>query len=179
RKQLLRYLIRDVTLSKGAETISIEVRWQTGAVTELAISRLPAHHKWTGVQTDVEVIKRLGELSEGRTDEEIAEQLNVEGYRSCLGRAFTGSNVCHLRGQNGIKKGNGDGDKLLEEASGRSGRYRVSEVAKLLKVSVSTVTRWCKEGRLEAEQSGEHGMYWVLGLPELKEERLERPLPLN
>lgn len=179
RKQLLRYLIRDVTLYKEAESIQIEVRWQSGAVSELRISRLPDRARWQGVQTPAKVIQRLAELSVGHTDAEIACQLNAEGYRSCLGRAFTASNVCHLRGQNSIKKCEQAGEKLIEAAGGSKGHYRVREVAKVLKVSVSTVTRWCKEGRLEAEQSGKQGMYWVLGLPELQEEELDQPGSLN
>ena len=39
RKQLLRYLIKDVTLTKREQVIEVRIRWQTEALTDLTVSR--------------------------------------------------------------------------------------------------------------------------------------------
>src|SRR5438046_10517936 len=39
RKQLLRYLIKDVTLTKREQMIEVRIRWQTEALTDLTVPR--------------------------------------------------------------------------------------------------------------------------------------------
>jgi hypothetical protein len=51
RKQLLRYLIKDVTLTKEATTIAIAIRWQTGACTIATASPLDRLYSVTTVGT--------------------------------------------------------------------------------------------------------------------------------
>ena len=61
RKQLLRFLIKDVTLSKRGNVIDIAIRWQTEALSHLSIPR----HKnsWELRQTSPQVVDRVRELS--------------------------------------------------------------------------------------------------------------------
>jgi hypothetical protein len=45
RKQLLRCLIKDVTLTKQAKTVRIDIGWQTEASTRLEVARSPRAHE--------------------------------------------------------------------------------------------------------------------------------------
>src|SRR5205823_3584417 len=56
RKQLLRWLIKDVTLSKRGSVIDVAIRWQTEALTKLAIPRYKM--SWEERQTSPQVVER-------------------------------------------------------------------------------------------------------------------------
>jgi DNA invertase Pin-like site-specific DNA recombinase len=83
RKQLLRCLVKDVTLTKQASTIQIGIRWQTEACTTLEIPRPP--RSWEVRRTDPAVVRRMRELAPSHTDRQIAVQLNKEELRPGLG----------------------------------------------------------------------------------------------
>jgi Recombinase zinc beta ribbon domain/Recombinase len=61
RKQLQRWLIKDVTLSKRDQRIVIDIRWQTEARTSLSIPRLKK--SWEVRQTDQQVVARVRDLA--------------------------------------------------------------------------------------------------------------------
>ncbi|NWJ98920.1 MAG: recombinase family protein, partial [Chloroflexi bacterium] len=162
RKQLLRYLIADVTLlkEKEVETIRIVVRWQSGAVSELKIARIPTGRKHRPLNP--EALKRMLELSATHSSGEIAEQLNGEGYQTSTGRAFSGSNVRMLLEQEqGSGKSESTRKVVLEKGQRGDGRYGVAAAARVLKVSEATVRRWCEEGRLEVVRNKPSGPRWI------------------
>ncbi|MEI7773019.1 MAG: recombinase family protein [Chloroflexales bacterium] len=78
RKQLLRYLVKDVTLTKRATTIYIAIRWQTDACTMLEILR--PRRSCDQRRTNPAVIERIYELAPLYTDAQIADMLNQEGH---------------------------------------------------------------------------------------------------
>ena len=59
-KQLLRWLIKDVTLAKRGDLVVIDIRWQTEARTSLSIPRLKKSRELR--QTQPEVMARIREL---------------------------------------------------------------------------------------------------------------------
>src|SRR5436305_364319 len=70
RKQLLRWLIKDVTRAIRGNVIDVAIRWQTEALTHLAI---PRHKKsWEMRQTNRQVVSRVRELAPTHTDTRIA-----------------------------------------------------------------------------------------------------------
>src|SRR5437588_12434095 len=73
RKQLLRWLIKDVTLCKRGNDIAIDIRWQTEARTSLSIPRLKK--SWEVRQTSSQVVSRIRELAPTHTATQIAYQL--------------------------------------------------------------------------------------------------------
>src|SRR5579859_7457758 len=77
RKQLMRWLIKDVTLSKRGNVIDVAIRWQTEALTSLAIPRYKM--SWEERQTSPQVVERVRQLSPLRTNAHIAALLNEEG----------------------------------------------------------------------------------------------------
>ena len=95
RKQLLRFLIKDVTLTRRENDIHLGVRWQTGAVSERTIPRRKRVDEiW---RTSEEVIARIRSLATHQTDRQIATQLNPEGLTTGVGLAFDRVRVRRVR----------------------------------------------------------------------------------
>jgi DNA invertase Pin-like site-specific DNA recombinase len=88
RKTLLRYLVKRVHLDGVTETgkIRIEVEWHTGAHTSTTIARAVVG-AWAPC-TPAAVEQRIRDLLPTHTQTQIAQCLNVEGFRSAKGKAF-------------------------------------------------------------------------------------------
>ncbi len=95
RKQLLRWLIKDVTLCKRGNDIAIDIRWQTEARTSLSIPRLKK--SWEVRQTSQQVVTRIRELAPTHTETQIAALLNAEGEQAGMGGTLTASKVAWIR----------------------------------------------------------------------------------
>jgi len=102
RKEVLRLLIEDVTLANVDEpwSISVAIRWKTGALTRHRAKRLLRHPQTTAP----EVIARIETLWKENTDAEIATVLNAEGHQSGYRKPFTPGMIAHLRNRRGLKK---------------------------------------------------------------------------
>jgi DNA invertase Pin-like site-specific DNA recombinase len=159
RKQLLRFLIRDVTLTLTAETIDIGIRWQSGVLTQLAIPR--PQRSCDKYRTDARIVERIRALAPSHCDRQIAELLNSEGWRTSRGARFTENKVNGIRYSRGIPTM--CPSKALGSAVGQrgDGRYSTPAVAALLNVNRSTVAVWCRTGRLDAIRDTPQGSYWV------------------
>jgi DNA invertase Pin-like site-specific DNA recombinase len=101
RKRLLRCLVREVVLrrddgAKGAGgTTEIRSGWQSGAWTELRVRR-PATSDFA--RTPAAVLDRIRTLAQCMPDEQVAAQLNAEGFTTRQGLPWTDQRVQHLRG---------------------------------------------------------------------------------
>ncbi|WP_211221227.1 hypothetical protein [Ktedonobacter racemifer] len=165
RKQLLRWLIKDVTLSKRGNVIDVAIRWQTEALTRLAI---PRHKKsWEERQTSQEVVARVRELSPPHTNAQIAAKLNEEGERAGMGGSFTTSKIEWIRYAYHIPTGCPERPRAAPTGQRGDGRYSARAAAELLNVDVSTIAEWCKTGRLESVRSTPLGPRWVTLTPEI------------
>jgi hypothetical protein len=95
RKQLLRLLIQDVTLTKGEQVITLAVRWQTQACTVVEVPR--PLRPYDARRTPVDVVERVRVLAKKHSAVQIATLLNAEGRRSGTGRPFTVRSVQWIR----------------------------------------------------------------------------------
>jgi len=95
RKQLVRYLIKDVTLTKREMVIEVRIRWRTEALTEVTVPRpkVVADAR----RTDAQVVARVRELAPTHTATQIALLLNEAGLHPGLGGSFTASKVDWIR----------------------------------------------------------------------------------
>jgi DNA invertase Pin-like site-specific DNA recombinase len=164
RKQLLRYLIKDVTLTKAETTIQIRIRWQSEALTQLEIPR--PQKAWEKCRTSSEVIVLVRQWAPHHTDQQIAARLNQAGWHAGRGGAFTAAKVqwiryaydiplsCPEQPQRGVQKQRGDGC------------YSARAVAQLLNVNVSTIADWCESGRLQSIRAAPHAPRWIHLTPE-------------
>jgi DNA invertase Pin-like site-specific DNA recombinase len=165
RKQLLRCLIKDVTLFKRETTLHIGIRWQTNALTELDLPRPQSAHE--RYRTSPTVIQRIRELSLGQTDSQIASQLNQEGAASGRGRPFTEEKVRWVRHRYHIATTCPDAPKACATGQRGDGRYSTRTAADLLNASDSTILRWCLAGRLDSVQTVPNGPRWIRLTPEI------------
>jgi DNA invertase Pin-like site-specific DNA recombinase len=159
RKQLLRLLIKDVTLTKQDKVIAVAVRWQTGACTNLEVAR--PRRSCDVRRTDPAAVERIGVLAVSNTDEQIADILNKEGFSPGLGGLFTAKKIQWVRYKYDIASGCPDGPGACVGGQRGDGRYSVQSAAEMLNINISTVVAWCKSGKLDGIQSAPHGPWWV------------------
>jgi hypothetical protein len=160
RKQLLRFLIKDVTLTRRETTIHLGIRWQTEALTELEIAR-PSQ------RTAPAVVDRIQQLAPTQTDPQIAEILNQEGFTTGKKRPFIANRVQWVRHTHGIPLGPSKRPDAYPNGQRADGRYTARATAELLNVDVSTIAAWCKSGRLDAIQAKPHTPWWIRLTPEV------------
>ena len=163
-KQLLRLLIKDVTLTRQGRVIQLGIRWQTGALTEQAVL-LPKRAS-EAYRTSPQVIDRVRELAQNQSDDQIAEQLNREGFHPGRGGVFTRGKVQWIRHAYQIPTGCPGNPAFVPEGQRADGRYPARVVAQVLNIHVSTVADWCRAGRLDSVQAGPRSPRWIKLTPE-------------
>jgi hypothetical protein len=174
RKQLVRLLIKDVTLTKGQTTIRVAVRWQTQACSTLEVAR--PRRIWEIRRTAPAVVTRVREWAPTQTDQQIADRLNAAGFTSGHGGRFSASKVEGIRYAYHIQSGCPQGPAACPQGQRGDGRYSAQAAAALLNVTVYTVADWCKAGTLDGVQAAPHGPWWVKLTPEAIA-TLRKPVP--
>ncbi len=166
RKQLLRFLVRDVTLTGKETTFHIGIRWQTEALTELDIPR--RKRACDQRRTASAVVNRIRELAPQHPDNQIAQLLNQEQLAPGASDSFTESKVRWIRYAYDIPTGCPARPSACARPDGQrgDGRYSAQAAAELLNVSVSTIADWCKSGRLDGTQAMRGSPWWIKLTPE-------------
>jgi DNA invertase Pin-like site-specific DNA recombinase len=173
RKQLLRFLIKDVTLTRREEDIHLGVRWQTGAASERAIARRKRVDEiW---RTPDKVITRIRALATHQTDRQIAAQLNAEGLTTGAGQKFDRVRVRRVRLKYDIPAGCPEMPNPREDRPRGDGRFSAKAAARLLNVSLSTINQWCRTGKLESIQAVPSSPRWITLTPKITA-RLRKPV---
>ena len=95
RKQVVRFLMKDVTLTKLARPIRLDVRWQTHACSPLEVAR--PQRAWVIRRTHPEVVERVRQWAPHHTALDSAERLTHAGYRRGQGGAVSASQGEWLR----------------------------------------------------------------------------------
>lgn len=165
RKQLLRLLVKDVTLTKREADIHVGIRWQTEAVTEVAVPYPQPVH--AARRTDPAVVERVRALAATHPDSQIAAQLTQEGVPSKTGKTWRASQIGSIRRGHGIKSGCPESPALCPGGRRGDGRYSAQAVATMLNVGVATVASWCKQGRLDGVQAKPGSPWWIRLTPEV------------
>jgi DNA invertase Pin-like site-specific DNA recombinase len=101
RKGLLELLAADVTLTRTADCIRVQIRWHTNQVETLDVP-LPLRGS---PRTPAEILERIRTLYPTHSDRQIAGILNQEGIRTAYGNVFTGQLVADTRRRNHLQKG--------------------------------------------------------------------------
>jgi hypothetical protein len=145
RKQLLRCLIDEVVIDANRQErrASIKIRWQGGALTELALT-LPKPQP--AIRTDEDTIELIKRLAVHYDDGRIAGILNRQGRRSARGERFTAIIVGNLRRYRQIPAY----QPSSEPADGEL--MPVHKAADELGVAASTIFRWLQAGFIRGEQ---------------------------
>jgi hypothetical protein len=173
RKQLLRFLVRDVTLTCREEDIHLGVRWQTEALSACTIPRRKRVDEiW---RTSDEVIDYIRTLAPHQTDRQIAIQLNAEGLTTGTDQEFNRARVHWVRSKYGIPSGCPNMPNPKENGPRGDGCYSAKSASQLLNVSISTINRWCGSGKLESSKEIPYGPHWIMLTPEIIE-KLRKPV---
>ena len=174
RKQLLRFLIKDLTLTPQASVIHIGIRWQTEALTPLDIARPKRSSEIR--RTAPAVIERVRALALEHTDRKMAHLLNEEHLTPGSGGLFTESKVKWIRFTYKISLGCPQGPAACPTGQRGDGRYSARAAAQLLNVNVSTIADWCQAGLLDSVQEKPHGPRWITLTPQVMAQ-LRKPWP--
>ncbi len=173
RKQLLRYLIKDVTLTRAEKTIDLTIRWQTEALTKLNLSRpVKASEK---CRTSPQALALISQLATDHTDQQIAAALNQAGIRPGKGGEFTARKVQWIRYAYRIATGCPESPAAFNDQPRGDGRYSAKAAAQMLNVDVSTIADWCQAGRLDCVCAEPGSPRWIRLTPEVIAQ-LRRPV---
>jgi hypothetical protein len=161
RKRLLRLVVREVLLDQHRRRgqVWMQINWQTGAQTEHWVTRRV--QSYADYVDGARLQQRVRELAAASCeDDEIAEALNIEGFRTARGRCFQGPLLWRLRQQWGIVKATlPPRDGLAADAR----PYSVHAAAAAVGVFPGTIYTWLRTGRLRGEQR-KKGRTWVIYL---------------
>ena len=140
---MLALLVEDVTLVK-ADRIALQVRFRGGQTTSLEIDKpkpIALIRK-----TPPEVVTRIDELLLSCTDQQVAEQLNTQGFKNWRGEPFTPKKVVVIRNAYHLKS---RFERLRER-----GMLSARELAAQLGVCPTTVYQWGRDGLLREHRYG-------------------------
>jgi len=150
---MLRLVLKDLTITKAAKTVTLQIRWHGGATEELSVPLRPnASDQW---RHDPALVERIRELAQHANDEQMVEQLNQAGVETRKGNRFTVSAIRWIRFKHAIPVPN------LKRAEERT----VSEVAAHFGVSHSVVYYWIERQHIPARKlANPKGVAWFLTL---------------
>jgi DNA invertase Pin-like site-specific DNA recombinase len=141
RKRMLRLLIKDITVVKGAEPklIRLQIRWQGGA-TETVELRLPPNRP-DAVRYGEAFIDQIRSLASQHDDRELVAILNRDGVTSSTGKPFTINMIKWIRFKHDIT-----------HPSRPAGTLSVEQVREKYGVSTWAIYQWIKSGLLPAQR---------------------------
>lgn len=146
RKELLRALLEDVTLSVEREKSNahLTLRWCGGLLSEVDVP-LPRSHP-APIRTAEDTIDLLRRLASHYSDAVIAGILNRQGRKTATGLSFTANRVSSLRTHWNIpcfesRPQTSDGECMTVERAARA-----------LDIAPSTLHRWLNDGFIAGEQ---------------------------
>jgi hypothetical protein len=172
RKQMLRFLIRDVMLDQKREQgqVVIKIAWATGAFSEHRLRRkVQGYDQYAGLENLEQRVRALN--GENKIDEEIADILNREDYVTARGTPFRGELVHLLRQRWAIPTVKINGTQP-NPARWPDGSYSVQGLADALGVEAQTVFKYLRRGRLKGRQL-KKGMPWQIDVAENQIEDLK------
>ena len=102
KKELLRSLIKNVILKRTTpDAVEVRIVWVSGHLTVLNVS--PPIERQKDLANYEELVKRTEQLwRDGLSDEQIAQQLTQEGFRSARSENIAAHTVVHLRVKNNM-----------------------------------------------------------------------------
>jgi len=138
KKRMIRFLIEDVTMIKG-EDIALHVRFKGGATKTL---NLPLPLKgWQYNLTDPKIVEIVDELLGDHSYAQIAAILDERGYKSGQGHRIDRKTVVGITAKYKLK--------TRYARLRAAGKLTANETADLLDVTVATVRRWGKRGKIK------------------------------
>jgi DNA-binding transcriptional MerR regulator len=151
RKRMLRLLIKDITVNKLVEQrqLSVHIRWQGGACTDLLVQIPPSAAGRPRYRSPI--VDRIRDLACSLLDAQIADQLNREGCTSAKGKSYTAKMIRWIRWRYQIP---------LARLK-KSGELTVQQVAKQFGVSDGVVYYWVEHKVIQARRLNPGMPCWI------------------
>ncbi len=152
RKNLLRMLVRDITLSPvdvPTRSTRVQLLWQTGAVTEVMIDRAD---KFAARATPAEAQAYIRRVFRSKTDDQIADDLNRQGVPTGAGLQWKMEAVRRLRYDEGLHRTSVRSRRAPDR--NKDGLWSVHAVAARVGVRPGIVRFWMNAGVLEPVNRG-------------------------
>ena len=152
RKQILRLIIKDITVEKLPEQrqLLLHIRWQGGTREDLTLDLpLPIHQRLRYGSEVVSMVSKYAEKLED--DSQIAKALNSVGKLGATGKPFTASMVKWIRYKH----------RISCPSARRSGELTVKETALKFGVSRGTVYYWIQRGIIQPRKSHGGAASWI------------------
>ena len=149
RKNLLRMLVREVTLSPidvPERKTRVQLLWQTGAVNDFTVLRRGRSTATPTVPETVELIRQL--VAAKKRDVEISAELNRRGLRTGLNRPWAVTSVAWVRSHHGMRRPHGPPSLRVPDRR-NDGLYSIHGVATRFGVAEHTVYYWVDKGWLK------------------------------
>lgn len=163
RKRLLRCLIDEVQLRTEAQRHRVRIVWKGGAVTDREVVRF-APGASEARRTAEDTVALVRTLAADFDDAQIARILNRQGRRSGLGRAFTQSSVRSVRAKQHIPQ-----CPRRAARDPHDGPFTADEAARELRVTMSTIHRWLRDGVLAGQQATPGAPWRIVLSPEVRQ----------
>jgi DNA invertase Pin-like site-specific DNA recombinase len=146
-KELLRCLIRKVILKRvAADELEVRVVWTSGGCWVLKVNT--GMHSVSDSPKYASIVARIKELwQQNMSDEEIARQLTIEGYRSARSDIFLPKAVQFIRLKNNWLMTKGRSRQMIAPV----GYLLVTDLAAKLDVAVKTIYYWIRKGVIKRE----------------------------
>ncbi len=152
KKRILRIALKEIIATCEGDTIRLVLHWQGGDHTQLEFQKIRSgRHRYVTDSDLVEIVRALARIE---PDARIASILNRNERRTAHGQSWTARRVCSLRNNHAIPI-------YCEGERQARGEMAVSEVARLLGVTPTTVLRLIRLKQLPATQACP-GAPWIL-----------------
>jgi len=160
RKNLLRMLIREITISPidiPQRATRAQILWVTGAVSDIQIARPGPASAMRTPDGSVAAIREL--YLKGLTDEDIAAEMNRRKLPSGWRRSWSIASVRWVRSQHSMPKLRRIERKQLP-LKRKGNLYSTKGVAELLRMPVPRVWQWVRQGHLRPVEGGPGRPLW-------------------
>jgi DNA invertase Pin-like site-specific DNA recombinase len=161
RKQILRLLIKDITVAKSAipKQIVAHIRWQGNSCTTLVVQLPP--NRADRVRYPADVVDRVRDMATHLHDADIAKHFRQEGRISATGKPYSTTIIRWIRFRY----------RIPPAALCGSLEMTVEQVAKHFDVRPGVVYYWIERGHLQARKINAGAPYWIT-LNEADEQKL-------
>lgn len=161
RKRMLRLVLKDLTITKAAKTVTLQIRWHGGATEALSVPLRPkASDQW---RHDPALVEQVRTLAQHANDEQIVAHLQQAGVTTRKGNRVTVSAIRWIRFKHAIPV------PTLQRPEERT----VAEVAAHFGVSPHVIYYWIERHHLAGRKlATPKGVAWFLTIDQETEHRL-------
>ncbi len=151
RKRMLRLLIKDVTVARppNEKRLSVHIRWQGGACSDLSVPLPPSVADQ--VRYPTAVVDRVRDLARTLPDAQIAALFNRNKFLSATSRPFTTKMIQWIRRRH----------KIAPAVLRKPEELTVQQVATDFAVSDHVVYYWIAHGLIQARRTSSGSPYWI------------------